>query len=59
MLDLLLPFAAPGKGGANIGAIVGIFLLVFIILGAAGWFWYAYRYPTTASGMCLMTVSQL
>ncbi|XP_064647514.1 plexin domain-containing protein 2-like isoform X2 [Lineus longissimus] len=46
---------AKGKAGTNVGAIVAVILLVFIIFGAGGWFWYAYKNPTSSSGMCLMT----
>ncbi|XP_074658690.1 plexin domain-containing protein 1-like [Tubulanus polymorphus] len=37
-----------------IGVVVGIFIIVFVVCIVVGWVWYAYRNPTSRSGMWLM-----
>ncbi|XP_064648318.1 plexin domain-containing protein 2-like isoform X2 [Lineus longissimus] len=45
-----------GRAGAGltVGIIIAIFLIVLLVVGVVGWFWYAYKNPTTRSGMWLM-----
>lgn len=43
------------QGAQAVGGIIGIVLVLVILIGAiVGWFVYAYRNPTSASGMWLM-----
>lgn len=45
------------KGGLGAGAIVGICIVLLLIIGMAAWCVYAYRNPTTKSGLFLIDVS--
>ena len=45
------------KGGVGAGAIVGISIVLLLIIGMAAWCVYAYRNPTTKSGLFLIDVS--
>jgi hypothetical protein len=42
--------------GLTVGIIVSIFFIVLLVVAIVGWFWYAYKNPTTRSGMWLMEV---
>ena len=45
------------NGGLGAGAIVGICIVLLLIIGMAAWCVYAYRNPTTKSGLFLIDVS--
>ena len=45
------------KRGVGAGAIVGICIVLLVIIGMAAWCVYAYRNPTTKSGLFLIDVS--
>ena len=44
------------KTGLNAGAIFGIVLLLVFVIGIAAWCVYAYRYPTSKSGLFFIEV---
>ena len=45
------------KRGIGAGAIVGICIVLMLIIGIAAWCVYAYRHPTSKSGLFLIDVS--
>ena len=45
------------KGGVGAGAIVGTCIVLLLIIAMAAWCVYAYRNPTTKSGLFLIDVS--
>ena len=45
------------KGGIGAGAIVAIFIVLVLITCIGAWFVYAYRHPTSKSGLLLIDVS--
>ncbi|XP_073237343.1 plexin domain-containing protein 2-like isoform X2 [Porites lutea] len=46
------------KGGVGAGAIVGICIVLLLIIGMAAWCVYAYRNPTTKSGLFLIDATR-
>ena len=44
------------KTGLNAGAIFGIVLLLVFVIGIAAWCVYAYRHPTSKSGLFFIEV---
>ena len=44
------------KKGLGAGAIFGIVLLLVVVIGIAAWCVYAYRYPTSKSGLFFIEV---
>ena len=47
------------KGGIGAGAIVAICLLLALVIGITAWCVYAYRHPTSKSGLFLIEVKFL
>ena len=45
------------KGGIGAGAIVAIFIVLILICCVGAWCVYAYRHPTSKSGLFLIDVS--
>ena len=45
------------NGGIGAGAIFGICVVIILVLCIGAWFFYAYRYPTSKSGLFLIDVS--
>lgn len=46
------------KEGIGAGAVVGICFLLVLMIGIAGWCVYAYRYPTSKSGLFLIEATR-
>ena len=46
-----------GSGGIGAGTIAGICIVLILVIGIAAWCVYAYRNPTSKSGLVLIDVS--
>ncbi|XP_078376887.1 plexin domain-containing protein 2-like isoform X5 [Oculina patagonica] len=44
--------------GIGAGAIIGIILILVLVIGIAAWCVYAYKHPTSKSGLCLIEATR-
>ena len=51
------PKGTKSKGGIGAGAIFGICIVLVLVISIGAWCVYAYRYPTSKSGLFLIEVS--
>ena len=45
--------------GIGAGAIVAIFIVLVLVISVVAWCFYAYRHPTSKSGLFLIDVSEI
>ncbi|XP_068742567.1 plexin domain-containing protein 1-like [Montipora capricornis] len=52
------PKGTKSKGGIGAGAIFGICIVLVLVISIGAWCFYAYRYPTSKSGLFLIEMSR-